>query len=110
MEDFLNIAGWVCIVAGIFSMFTGAVGIWRMPDFFARLHPAGINDSAGLTLVLLGILLHAEFGFVTGKIILLILFSMITSATACHALARAAIHSGMKPQAKILTRKRKKNV
>lgn len=109
--EFVDILSWVCLVAGAFFIFTGAVGLLRMPDFFTRLHPAGMNDSAGLTLVLIALALHSGFGVLTAKIILLMFFLMITSSTASHALAKAAIHSGVKPmQGKIKkATKRKKN-
>ena len=97
MENIVNIMGWICLIVGVFFMFTGAVGLLRMPDFYTRLHPAGITDSAGLILVLFGVLLHTEPGLISVKIILLILFSLVTSSTACHALAKAALLSGVEP-------------
>jgi len=87
----------ICLLAGGFFIFTSAIGIMRMPDFFSRLHPAGMTDSLGLPLVLFGVLLHSEIGMTSIKIILLIIFAMITSSTACHALARSALIMGRKP-------------
>ena len=101
----LEIIGWGCMAAGSFFILSGAVGLLRMPDFFTRLHPAVMNDSAGLTLMLLGLLLLMPLGIISAKILLVILFSMITSSTAAHALAKAAIHSGVKPHLKEEERK-----
>lgn len=80
---------------GAFFVLTGALGILRMPDFFSRLHPAGVTDSLGVTFVLCGMMLHMGLTAATGKLFLLMLFLLITSPTACHALAKAAFLSGM---------------
>lgn len=103
MENISSYIGIIFMVAGAFFIFTSALGLLRMPDFFTRLHPAGIADSLGAPLVLIGVAIENGFSLFSGKIILLILFLMITSPTACHALAHAAVISGLKP-----TLKRKK--
>ncbi len=89
--------GMFFIVTGTFFMFSAAVGILRMPDFYTRLHPAGVTDSLGAPFVLIGVAILNGATLFSGKIILLILFMMLTSPTACHALAKAATYSGLKP-------------
>ena len=100
MEDIAFVVGMIFMVAGAFFIFTAALGVLRMPDFFTRLHPAGIADGLGVPLVLIGIAIQNGFSLFSGKIILLILFIFITSPTACHALANAAVLSGLKPVSK----------
>ena len=97
MEQAIYIFSNFCIIAGIFFMFSAALGIIRMPDFFTRLHPAGIADSLGAPLFLLGIAIQNGTTLFSGKILLLILFMLITNPTACHALAKAALYGGLKP-------------
>ena len=97
MEDMPYNVGMFFIVAGAFFMFSAALGILRMPDFYTRLHPAGVTDSLGAPFVLIGIAILNGATLFSGKIILLILFMLITSPTACHALAKAATFSGLKP-------------
>ncbi len=93
----MEVIGSLLLGLGGFCLFTGAVGLHRMPDFFTRLHPAGVSDGPGLMLILLGIACLVEPGVVTLKLILLGVFTLVTGATACHALAHAALHSGLKP-------------
>jgi multicomponent Na+:H+ antiporter subunit G len=100
MENLSFIIGMIFMVVGAFFMFTAALGVLRMPDFFTRLHPAGIADALGAPLVLIGIAIQSGFTLFSGKVILLILFLFITSPTACHALAHAAVLSGLKPVAR----------
>lgn len=97
MDDAINILSWICLVLGAFFVFSGALGLLRFPDFFTRLHPAGLKDSMGAPLMLIGLMLKAGLTLVSAKIALLILFLLITSPTSCHALARAALASGLKP-------------
>lgn len=97
MENLSNIVGMFFIVSGAFFMFSAALGVLRMPDFYTRLHPAGVTDSIGAPFVLIGIAILNGATLFSGKIILLVLFILITSPTACHALAKAASYSGLKP-------------
>ena len=105
MEQVLLYGSYFCFALGSFFVLSSAVGLVRMPDFFSRLHPAGISDSIGLPLILLAIMLQSEFGFVTAKIFLIIIFSMLTSSTACHALSKSALLSGLKPLGVVHKRK-----
>lgn len=95
IETLLHWLGNGLILLGAFFVLTGALGILRMPNFFARLHPAGVTDSLGVSFVLVGLMLHAGLTLVSGKLLLLMLFLLLTSPTACYALAKAAFLSGM---------------
>lgn len=97
----MEIISWGLLLSGGFFVITGAVGMLRMPDFFTRLHPAGITDSLGMPLILVGLMVHNGLNLLSLKIFVLILFLLLTSPTSCHALARAALFSGQKPLAEI---------
>lgn len=86
----MEIFSWILIFSGAFLILSGSLGVLRFPDMFSRLHPAGITDSLGAPLVLLGLIAQEGFTIVSLKILILILFILITSPTACHALAKAA--------------------
>lgn len=88
---------WICLLAGGFLGVSGGVGILRFPDFFTRLHAAGVTDTLCAALILLGLMMQAGMGLVTVKLVFIILFLLITSPAATHALARAALHGGLKP-------------
>lgn len=87
--------GNILILLGAFFVLTGALGVLRMPDFFSRLHPAGVTDSLGVPCILIGLICHSGLTLISGKLFLLMLFLLLTSPTACHALAKAAFLSGM---------------
>jgi multicomponent Na+:H+ antiporter subunit G len=95
-EIFAWIGGGIVVVGGVF-MVIGALGLVRMPDVFTRMHAASVADTFGAPLVLLGLVLFAGFSLVSVKLVLLVLFIALTSPAATHAVARAALHAGVRP-------------
>ena len=94
----LDWLGGILVVVGGAFMVIGAIGIYRMPDVFTRMHAASVADTLGGGLTLLGLILLAGFSLVTAKLIFLALFFGLMSPVATHAIARAAMHGGIKPQ------------
>lgn len=92
-----DVAGDVLTIAGACLVLVGAVGIVRFPDLFARLHAAGVTDTLGVGLVLIGLSLRAGFSTATARMLLILVLVWLTSATACHALARNALAAGLRP-------------
>ncbi len=70
----------------------------RFPDFYTRLHPAGVTDTMGAALLLAGMALQAGLGLVAVKLGLIFLLLMLTSPTASHATARAALAADLAPR------------
>ena len=97
MEMFLDVLSWICVLAGIFFMVVGTVGIIRMPDVYTRLHAAGMTDTMGAGFLLLGMCFQVAPGLITVRLILVYAFLLFTSPIATHALARAALVGGDEP-------------
>ncbi len=93
-----EILAWGLILSGSAFLLIGAFGIVRLPDFWARLHAASIPDSAGMILLFLGMAVHAGFGLVTVKLVIIGLFLFLTGPTSTHATANAALVSGLRPR------------
>lgn len=93
----VEILSWACFIVGGFFLFVGSLGMVRLVDFWARLHAASIIDSAGVGLIILGMMLQGGFTLVTAKLALIVLFLFITGPTASHAVANAAFMSGSRP-------------
>jgi len=98
MEWGLALASTGLIVSGAIFVLAGALGVLRMPDFFTRMHAAGMTDTLGAEFILLGLMLQAGFSQMTLKLLLVAFFLFLTSPTATHAIANAALKSGLKPQ------------
>jgi len=92
----LDWLGGALIGIGALFAFTGGVGLLRFPDFFTRTHAAGITDTAGTGLILLGLLLQSDWASGV-RLVLILVFTLFTSPTAAHALAQSALRDGLKP-------------
>jgi len=92
-----EIIGGALIVLGAFFYVVGAIGIYRMPDVFTRLHAAGISDTAGAGLLIVGMMFLAGFSLVSVKLAIILGVIYFTSPIATHALAQAALHAGLEP-------------
>ena len=93
----VDLASWALLLVGSAFAVTGGIGVLRLPDFYTRLHGAGVTDTLGAGLILAGLMLQAGFTLVTVKLILILVFVFFTGPTATHALAKAAMGSGLKP-------------
>ena len=94
-----DIVSWICLFAGSVLALIGGLGLLRLPDVFARMHGAGMVDTLGLALIMLGLMFQAGFSLITVKLIMIIGFVVYTSPTTTHALARACLYAGVRPQA-----------
>lgn len=97
MELILDIASGVLLTVGSFFILVGTLGLVRLPDFYTRLHAAGITDTLGAELVLIAMMLQAGFSLITVKLIIISMFIFFTSPTATHAVANAARTMGLRP-------------
>ncbi len=88
---------WALLVLGGFLCVSGSVGLLRFPDFFTRMHAASVTDTLATGMILVGLMLQAPTWIVFGKLVMILVFVLLTSPTAGHALAKAALHSGLKP-------------
>lgn len=104
-----DILSWSCLVAGSFFAIVGGIGIYRLPDFYTRLHGGGITDTMGAGLIMSGLMFQAIKGGLAGgfeagpwmvlvKLVMILFFLLITSPSASHALAQAALTHGVAPQ------------
>jgi multicomponent Na+:H+ antiporter subunit G len=92
-----NIASWVLMGAGALFLLIAGLGILRLPDVFTRMHAAGIGDTLGAGLILVGLMFQSGFSLVTVKLVFVLILLFITSPTATHALAKAALTGNVKP-------------
>ena len=97
MDLLINFSSWLLIIIGSAFLIIGAIGIIRLPDIYSRMHGAGIIDTLGASALILGMMLQAGLTMISVKLVIILLFLIFTSPTTTHALARAALDSGLKP-------------
>ena len=93
----LDLLSWVLILVGGAFGIIGGIGLLRLPDFFSRIHAASLTDSICAPCIIAGLMLQSGLTLVTVKLAFLIVFLFLTSPTAVHALAKAALHGGLEP-------------
>lgn len=82
------------LLTGSGFLLVGGIGVLRLPDFYSRLHAAGIIDTLGMMLILAGLMIQGGFTLITVKLFMVMVLILFTGPSACHALARAALHAG----------------
>ena len=92
-----EVLSWILIGTGSIFVIIGGVGMLRLPDFYTRIHAAGITDTMGTWLILFGLVLQAGWTLVTAKLLFLLFFVVATSPLASHALAKAAFLRDLEP-------------
>jgi multicomponent Na+:H+ antiporter subunit G len=83
---------------GLVFVVAGATGVMRLPDFYTRMHAAGVTDTLGAELIILGLMLQAPDWQTVAKLLLAGLLLFLTSPTSTHAIANAAHRAGHKPR------------
>lgn len=102
MLDFLiQAVSWILMIVGCVFVVSGAIGLVRMPDLYTRLHAASLTDTGGTIFIGLALVLQAVFVFdnpmAAIKMSLIMFFTLFTSPTASHALAKTALLCGQVP-------------
>lgn len=87
----------IFLLAGGFLCISGGVGLLRMPDFFSRIHAAGVTETLATPLLLLGLMLQMEWSLDTIKVLMIMVLVLATNPTATHAMAKAALLGGQRP-------------
>ena len=91
MDVLVDAASWLCLITGSAFAIVGGIGIIRLPDLFTRLHAAGVTDTMGAGLILLGLILQSGLSLTAFKLVMLLLFLLFVGPTSTHALAAAAL-------------------
>ena len=97
-ETVMSLNEWIglaLIVLGVLFDLSGCVCLVRLPDVYNRIQASTKCVVLGTTLIILGSMVWMASPHVVVKGLVCILFILITSSTAAHALARAAHRSGV---------------
>ena len=85
------------LITGALIILIGSIGVIRFPEFFSRVHAAGVTETAGIGFLFAGLFIEAGFGLVSVKLLIILALMLLTSPTASHALAKAALHGNLSP-------------
>ncbi len=101
----LDVLSWILLTGGALFCMVGGIGLNRMPDFYSRIHAAGVGDTLGAALILVGLMLQCDWvalfslhpDLVGVKLVMVLVFLWISGPTSTHALAQSAYAHGLEP-------------
>lgn len=85
------------VYLGLAVMILGSIGLVRFPDIYSRLQASSASDTVGVVIILLGLMLHQGLNPGDLRILLLMVFILITGPIVTHSIAKAAFLSKRKP-------------
>ena len=97
MSAVLDIVSWACILAGSAIIVTGGIGLVRLPDFYTRGHAVGMTDTLGAALLVFGMMAEAGWSLNLARLAFILFVLLFTGPAASHALAHAALVTGLEP-------------
>ncbi len=96
MDGVIAIVSGICGLLGVVLILSGGLGVVRLPDFYTRMHAAGVTETLAAFLIILVLMLEVGWGIGFFKLLFILLFVFITSPTASHAMAKAARHGRLR--------------
>ncbi len=85
------------IFLGLVFIFFGTLGIIRFPDIYTRLQTSSKCDAAGAVALLVGLMVRDGLDSLSLRILIILMFLLLTNPVASHAIARSAAIRGIKP-------------
>lgn len=87
------------IVLGLLVIATGVYSVLAYKEFYSRVVITAKVDTVGFITLLIGVMLIEGLSFTTAKVLLVVLFEMLTSPLSTHAIARSAYTAGYRIEA-----------
>ena len=81
----------VLVIAGLIVMCLGVIGVYRFKYVLNRMHAAAMNDTMGIALVMLGLIVMSGFTFTSLKLLLVILMLWLSSPVSSHLIGRLEV-------------------
>lgn len=85
------IASLVLTLAGLFVLLSGVVGIFKFKYSLSRIHAGALFDTAGIVLMLLGVIIGVGINLTSLKMLIIIGFLWLTSPVSGHLIGRLEI-------------------
>lgn len=101
------LTGFFLIVGALFLM-VGSIGLFRLPDFYMRLHGPTKASTLGIGAILMASIIFFSFreSGISIKEFLIILFLFLTAPITANMLAKAALHTRREPRSDTLNHDR----
>ncbi len=94
MQTIQDLFAVVFLIAGVFFTFIGAVGVYRMPDVYHRIHSASKCSTLGMIGLLLAVVFHVASVGIIAKATMVLVFAFVALPVGSHMLAWAGLRTG----------------
>ena len=81
----------IFIVVGLFIACSAVLGLYRFNFVVNRMHAAAMNDTLGILLVLVGLMIQSGFQFATLKMLIIIVFFWFASPVSGHLITKMQV-------------------
>lgn len=92
-----EILAMIAFIAAVIFGLAGLAGLFRFPDPYSRLQAGSLLGTTSVLSIFIGALLLSPDGAVTARIVVIILFFLISSPTGSHIVARFTWNIGTHP-------------
>ncbi len=79
------------LLGGLAVMCIGVIGVYRFKYALNRMHAAALNDTLGLSLIMLSLMVMSGFTFTSLKLLLIVMMLWLSSPVASHLIGRLEI-------------------
>ncbi len=93
----MTIAAYVFFGLGVLFNIIGNIGVLMFPDVYTRLQASSTCGTTSVLSFLIGAMLLAGWGPMTGRLLVITLFFFITNPISSHIIARFAWLNGVVP-------------
>jgi len=90
MNVILDLLSLIFISAGCIVMVFAALGLYRFPDIYMRLHSSTKVNTGGAMSILFGLILRSGISALSVKIFIVIILIIVITPFVSHAIARSA--------------------
>lgn len=97
MNIYLEVISLLFMILGCMIMALSALGLYRFPDIYMRLHSSTKINTGGAMNILIGLIIRTGLQQLSVKLFVLILLIFILTPVVSHAIARSAHLQGETP-------------
>lgn len=94
LDTVLDVLAAACFLVGSLLALVAAIGLVRFPDLLSRMHAGTKPQVLGLLFMVVGLAIYARREEVTGPLLLVVVFQMITAPVSAHMVGRAGYRTG----------------
>ena len=85
------IVGYFLIIISCIFIFSGIIGLFRLPDFYTKIHAAGVLECCGAPMFLTGLAILQESYNGSIKLLISVFLIILLNPVSTHALGKAAV-------------------